>query len=328
MAKMTVDQILSTKRYDGSELPNEVDLLILKCIIELAQKLDRNGTISPEDWESYCEDVGLTLPSSQTGPAERQDIEVWSGTKGEEADYLYKLFSPRIDDALRIADLRREKSVNELSARMLDLVSRKVDSKSIESLWKSAEMTFAPKSIMYQLQILKEHFDSLNGFKQSISDACCQLDKYVTRVNFNNTLNQLSSEINRVKIYCTDVTIATADVKTLNTTPVTVLPAQGAGKFIEPLSLELFLDYESAAYAGIDASEDLSLEHETSGQILQIETTGFLDQTSDQRRFAKNVSQLVAENEAIILKLLNGDITTGDSPLKCRLSYRIHDVIE
>lgn len=123
-----------------------------------------------------------------------------------------------------------------------------------------------------------------------------------------------------------DLEIATAAVKALNATPQAILSLPGAGKYLDPLALELFLDYESAAYV-VGATYDLSLEYETSGQILQVETTGFMDQTSDQRRFAHRSSNIIGVNEAVVIKILNGELTTGDSPLKCRVFYRVREAL-
>ena len=120
----------------------------------------------------------------------------------------------------------------------------------------------------------------------------------------------------------------------MNTTPIilTGTPEENWKSFIVN-SLETFYDWDNtetpAAYAGIDSNEDLSLEYETTGQICSIETTGFLDQTSNQRRYFSfpNSQHVLAPGERLILKLTNGDITTGNVPLKIKLRLQAMECI-
>ncbi len=132
-------------------------------------------------------------------------------------------------------------------------------------------------------------------------------------------------------ILLAEVTISTAELLALNGTPKTLVAAPGAGKAVIPLDLQVFLDYNSAAYAGIAAGEDLAVCYTNlSGvQTHVIETTGFLDQTADQIRHAHPLAAsggfVPVANAAIVMGLLSGEITTGDSPLKVRLKYRIVD---
>jgi len=124
------------------------------------------------------------------------------------------------------------------------------------------------------------------------------------------------------------VTVTTAEVKALNATPKELLPAPGAGYANVVDSAVLHLDYNSAAYAGIAAGEDLEIRYTNgSGQLVAtIETTGFLDQTADQVRFVQPGSATYitpVANAAIVLDLASGEIITGDSPLKVKIYYRV-----
>lgn len=129
-----------------------------------------------------------------------------------------------------------------------------------------------------------------------------------------------------------DVTLTAAQVLALNATPITVVKAPGAGKANIFEGAVIFLDYNSAAYAGIAAGEDLAFKY-TDGSGLQVgscEATGFLDLTADAFRFvhpyraASGVSDIVAvANAAIVIQMLTGEITTGDSPVKLRVYYRV-----
>lgn len=128
-------------------------------------------------------------------------------------------------------------------------------------------------------------------------------------------------------------TISSAQLLALNATPRTVVAAVGAGLAIIPHRV---LVYKPAgtAYAGIAAGEDLVLKY-TDGSGAQcssvIETTGFLDQTAAQTRIAGMpgaVTTTAADyapvaNAAVVLHLLSGEITTGDSPIYVRVFYDI-----
>jgi hypothetical protein len=124
-----------------------------------------------------------------------------------------------------------------------------------------------------------------------------------------------------------DVTITTAQILALNATPKALVAAPGAGKALIFLGVVVFYDYNSAAYAGIAAGEDLSIKY-TDGSGLEVgalETTGFLDLTADAVRFvpASPVAGFTpVANAALVLHLLTAEITTGNSPLKLRVFYR------
>lgn len=127
-----------------------------------------------------------------------------------------------------------------------------------------------------------------------------------------------------------ETTVTTAQILALHSTAITVVPDPGTGKFIIIEGCLVFYDYNSAAYAAIAGGDDLSLnfESDASGsQLMSMETTGFLDQTSDQTRwFHANVSNVTCQaSEPVAVKLL-GAITTGNSPLRIRVYYRIADL--
>jgi len=129
-----------------------------------------------------------------------------------------------------------------------------------------------------------------------------------------------------------DVTVSTAELLALNATPKQLVAAPGANKAIIFKGAVLFLDYNSAAYDGIASGEDLSIKYTdgSGAEVAQIETTGFLDQTADQVRFARaqsaasgNSAITPVANAALVLHLLTAEIATGNSPLKVRVYYRV-----
>jgi hypothetical protein len=138
---------------------------------------------------------------------------------------------------------------------------------------------------------------------------------------------------NESNMIVADVTIAAADVKTLNATPKEVIAAPGATKAIVPV---LVVAYKAAgtAYDGIAGGEDLALKYTDANgtQLVGVETTGFMDQATAQTRVAvvstpvSGTNLTPTANAAIVAHMLTGEIATGTSDLKLRIWYRIVDV--
>lgn len=129
------------------------------------------------------------------------------------------------------------------------------------------------------------------------------------------------------------VTVSSAELLALNATPKLIIAAPGANRTIVPRRVAIF-KVAGTAYAGIAAGEDLVLKYtNTSGAQCSgvIETTGFLDQATDQTRVAhapsstgSTASDYSPANDAnVVLHLLVGEITTGTSALQVRVWYDI-----
>lgn len=106
------------------------------------------------------------------------------------------------------------------------------------------------------------------------------------------------------------------------------MPALGAGRALEFLGGLVFLDFNSVAYVA-DAGEDLVFKY-TDGSGAAVSNTldgGAFDGTADALVPAYPLNAAASEleiaaNAAIVLHLLVGEWTTGDSPLKVRVFYR------
>jgi len=124
-----------------------------------------------------------------------------------------------------------------------------------------------------------------------------------------------------------NVTISSAELLALNATPKTLIAAPGAGLAIVPTLIQAFYDYNTVAYAGIAAGEDLAFRYsDGNGAILAtMETTGFLDQASDQFRAQLPVTTTLTPvaNAPLVAHMLTGEITTGNGPVKLRIEYKI-----
>jgi len=147
----------------------------------------------------------------------------------------------------------------------------------------------------------------------------------------NDPLPGSTSEPAPAAIMKRDVLISAAEVLALNAAPKTVVPAPGAN---------LALVFEGAvihkpagtAYGGVALGEDLSVKY-TNGagaEVAQCETTGFLDQATAQTRQVRphTAATLASDktptaNAPLVMQMLAGEITTGDSPLHVRVFYRV-----
>lgn len=133
------------------------------------------------------------------------------------------------------------------------------------------------------------------------------------------------------RIMSIDKLISSAQLLALNATPVSLVPAP-------PTSFALVFEGAvihkpaGTAYAGIAAGEHLSVKYtDASGlQVTEAESDGFLDQTTAQTRFlrpfaaASGAAELaIVSAAALVLHLLSGEITTGNSALHVRTFYRI-----
>ena len=128
------------------------------------------------------------------------------------------------------------------------------------------------------------------------------------------------------------MTLTAANVKALNATPISLVPAPGSGYALIFEGAVVYYGFNTAAYAGIAGGEDLAVKYtDASGlQVGSCETASFLDQTSNQTRFispyraASGASDIIpAANAALVLHMLSGEITSGDTQLKLRVYYRI-----
>lgn len=144
------------------------------------------------------------------------------------------------------------------------------------------------------------------------------------------TASKLEEQHERV----TDKIITSAQILTLNATPVTLIAAPGANKAIIFLGAVVATG-GGTAYAGIAATEEFSFKYTGAAglNVSTVETTGWLDQTTAQVRWAQphtsNITTDVPEsytpvaNAALVAHMVVGEITTGNYPISVRVFYRI-----
>lgn len=122
--------------------------------------------------------------------------------------------------------------------------------------------------------------------------------------------------------------ITSAEILALNSTPKVLVPAPGAGKVIEFISLVMILDWETTAY---DTNGNLTVANETgTPQSNTVLLANLLAATADKMvqlmaLDAADIGIVLAENEALELTCATGNPATGDSPIRYKVMYRVHE---
>lgn len=126
---------------------------------------------------------------------------------------------------------------------------------------------------------------------------------------------------------CASLTIASADVLQLNSTPLEIVPAQGAGTTIEIISASVKVDFNSVAYA---TNTTLELKH--SGAALGIKRSNSLGSTiTNIMNFDVNVAPTtlntqMLENAGLNVTVATSDPASGDSDIEIFVYYRVINV--
>lgn len=124
------------------------------------------------------------------------------------------------------------------------------------------------------------------------------------------------------KYQTVSLALSAADVKTLNSVPVEIVAAPGAGYAIEFISASAFLDWGSVAFD----NTAILLQTDTAGTH-QAATGTLLTATADKFvRFSTSsggATTQIVENKALQVTAAADSTTTGDSPVTIYLNYRI-----
>lgn len=134
------------------------------------------------------------------------------------------------------------------------------------------------------------------------------------------------------------VNLTSAQVKALRATPFTLVAAPGAGKINIVESVTLQLNY-GGTNAFTESADNLVVEYGDSGQDItaSIETTGFIDQTSDRfaivypATIATMATATVGVNETIqLFNTGDGEIAgnaANDNTLNVTVAYRTVSIV-
>jgi hypothetical protein len=148
-------------------------------------------------------------------------------------------------------------------------------------------------------------------------------DGDTNKVVFEDAVSQALANTLCSCIQYASLTIPTADVLTLSATPLTIVPAQGAGTVIELISGTVNVDFNTTAYGG-----GTTLRFITNGANQSQANCPVLDSTvSTIRKFEINspsatTATQMLENAELLIDAV-APPTTGDSDIKVYVTYRV-----
>ncbi len=129
------------------------------------------------------------------------------------------------------------------------------------------------------------------------------------------------------KIYEKIIDITSAEIKLLVTAPKLLVDAPGPKKVLEFVSAVLYIDYNSTTY---DTNTSLTVQTVTGNTALSGAVTGtnFLHKTADaytvMAPLGTAAGVVTDVNDGLELVAI-GIPATGNSPMKIKIAYRIHD---
>jgi hypothetical protein len=140
----------------------------------------------------------------------------------------------------------------------------------------------------------------------------------------------VNSPVEAVGLTSVNVTLSPAQIILLRATPITLIPAPGVGNVIELVEGGAYLSYGTAAYVG---ANNLQLKYKDgtgAAASEPIPATGFLAATVSTAVGIEKIStgapvaKTVADNQPMVIHNVGAsELTTGDSPIRIRLVYRV-----
>ena len=177
-----------------------------------------------------------------------------------------------------------------------------------------------------------------DGCENIIMDNCirCSVPSGVTNVSLRNCTDFVASEsnttyqnnsvvINDALIISKTITIPSADVLNLFTTPYLLIDSAGAGYYIQVLTASCHVDFNTTAYA---TSTTLNIYTDTATRVQHVFSNG-LNATlsrigvSAQQGISGAADTQLISNKGIYLQAQVGNPTLGDSDIIIYLTYRI-----
>lgn len=121
------------------------------------------------------------------------------------------------------------------------------------------------------------------------------------------------------------VTLDTTDIQDLESTPITMVAAQGANTIIQPIHLVGQYTYDTTAFT-IGGSDVFALGYSGGATVMSIAGTGWVDQTSSSNRAINATATAYTPAVNTLLRFTNtgtGFSDGGSSSVKFTLYYRV-----
>ena len=130
----------------------------------------------------------------------------------------------------------------------------------------------------------------------------------------------------------TDRLVSNAEIKALRATPIELVPATEAGAGFAIIPIAIMASLNAGTEALTETADNLAVKCSTT-EIFDIETTGFIDQLTDQNRYqekAEAVMTPIANTAIMLTNKGDGEIAgnaTADATLSVRTYYRVVPVL-
>ena len=121
-----------------------------------------------------------------------------------------------------------------------------------------------------------------------------------------------------------EVTLTSAQILALHTTPVSIIAAQGAGKVIVIDKVVGFIDYGAATYSLTTSTLNLDYKADASGNTAASLANAFVVSTANAYGIGLGTIGVPLANEPIVATL-GSAATVGDSPITLIVYYKVVD---
>lgn len=129
-----------------------------------------------------------------------------------------------------------------------------------------------------------------------------------------------------------DRLVSNAELKALQATPIELVPATEAGAGFALVPLAVALSLTAGTEVLTETADNLVVKCSTT-ELIEVETTGFIDQASDQNRYQEKAEAVITPIENTALVLANkgdgefGGNASNDATLAVRIYYRVIPVV-
>lgn len=167
------------------------------------------------------------------------------------------------------------------------------------------------------------------------TDASCSFNligDVTTAEIADNAITKAKLALGIDPVLYTDRLVSNAEIKALRATPIELVPASeaGAGFAIMPVAVNIGLNAGTEALTETVANLDVKC---STTVLLTVETTGFIDQVTDQNRYQEKAEGVVTPIANTSIMLANNGAgefagnASNDSSLSVRTYYRIIPVL-
>ncbi len=209
--------------------------------------------------------------------------------------------------------------------------SVEIQTEGVFTLPKTSALAISPGDVLYWDDVAKELNKTASGVPVAVAMATAGNPSATVSCRLNGGYcPPLDATVLR---YAT-VTLTNSNIKNLRATPITLVAAPGAGKWVEFISGWLALDYGSNALT--ESSDNLAVKYvDGSGAAASqtIEATNFIDATADTHtNILPKIDTIVASanliNKALVLHNTGdgeyGGNAANDTVAKAYVCYRVH----